>query len=147
MCFVQGKSLAPIPEDDAELEDEDEDLVELQDNLEEKEIKAGDEHEYRGKQVTEAAVPIEQKTEVMRITPKSELDTQNRSIGKSSEQEFSGWQAIPKPKGHSQLDYSRWDRVEDDSSEEGSCEDDDDDDESQPQYRFRVRTVGVRSVK
>ena len=55
-----------------------------------------------------------------------------------------GWQAIPKPKGHSALDYARWDRVEDDSSED---DDDDDDDESQPQYRFRVRTVGVRPVK
>ncbi|OMO88350.1 Tetratricopeptide-like helical [Corchorus capsularis] len=55
-----------------------------------------------------------------------------------------GWQAIPKPKGHSALDYARWDRVEDDSSEE---EEDDDDEESQPQYRFRVRTVGVRPVK
>lgn len=55
-----------------------------------------------------------------------------------------GWQAIPKPKGHTALDYARWDRVEDDSSED---DDDDDDDESQPQYRFRVRTVGMRPVK
>lgn len=54
-----------------------------------------------------------------------------------------GWEAIPKPKGHSGLDYSRWDRVEDDSSEE----EDDDAEEQQPQYRFRVRTVGVRPVK
>ncbi|XWS27526.1 hypothetical protein CRYUN_Cryun26dG0122700 [Craigia yunnanensis] len=55
-----------------------------------------------------------------------------------------GWQAIPKPKGHSALNYARWDRVEDDSSEDDS---DDDDEESQPQYRFRVRTVGMRPVK
>ncbi|OAY73263.1 hypothetical protein ACMD2_02799 [Ananas comosus] len=54
-----------------------------------------------------------------------------------------GWEAIPKPKGHSGLDYSRWDKVEDDSSEE----EDDDVEEQQPQYRFRVRTVGVRPVK
>lgn len=53
-----------------------------------------------------------------------------------------GWEAIPKPKGHSGLDYSQWDRVEHDSSEE-----DDDTEEQQPQYRFRVRTVGVRPVK
>ncbi|KAJ4980781.1 hypothetical protein NE237_031618 [Protea cynaroides] len=53
------------------------------------------------------------------------------------------WEAIPKPKGHSNLDYSRWDKVEDDSSED----EEDEDDECQPQYRFRVRTVGVRSVK
>ncbi|KAF3775618.1 Mitochondrial import receptor subunit [Nymphaea thermarum] len=51
-----------------------------------------------------------------------------------------GWEAIPKPKGHSGLDYSRWDQVEDGSSDE------DDDEDSQPQYRFRVRTVGVRPV-
>ncbi|KAF3960688.1 hypothetical protein CMV_014620 [Castanea mollissima] len=63
---------------------------------------------------------------------------------KESEQDPKGWQTIPKPKGHSTLDYARWDRVEDDSSEE---EDDDDDEESQPQYRFRLRTVGVRPVK
>ncbi|KAK8602720.1 hypothetical protein V6N13_084925 [Hibiscus sabdariffa] len=56
-----------------------------------------------------------------------------------------GWQAIPKPKGHSTLDYARWDRVENDSSEDD--EDDDDDEDSQPQYLFRVRTVGIRSVK
>lgn len=55
-----------------------------------------------------------------------------------------GWQAIPKPKGHSSLDYGRWDSVEDDSSED---DDDDDEEESQPQYRFRVKTVGVRPVK
>ncbi|XVF18212.1 hypothetical protein REPUB_Repub11eG0002000 [Reevesia pubescens] len=55
-----------------------------------------------------------------------------------------GWQAIPKPKGHSALDYARWDRVEDDSSED---DDEDDEEESQPQYRFRVRTVGMRAVK
>ncbi|XVF79507.1 hypothetical protein PTKIN_Ptkin14bG0228500 [Pterospermum kingtungense] len=55
-----------------------------------------------------------------------------------------GWQAIPKPKGHSALDYARWDRVEDDSSED---DDDSDEEESQPQYRFRVRTVGMRPVK
>ncbi|KAK4760597.1 hypothetical protein SAY87_005490 [Trapa incisa] len=56
-----------------------------------------------------------------------------------------GWQAIPKPKGHSALDYARWDSVKDNSSEDES--DDDDEEESQPQYRFRVRTVGVRPVK
>lgn len=34
--------------------------------------------------------------------------------------------------------------MEDDSSED---DDDDDEEESQPQYRFRVKTVGVRPVK
>lgn len=63
----------------------------------------------------------------------------------SSEQQSSSWEAIPQPKGHSRLDYSRWDRVEDESSEDD--DDDDDDDDSQPQYRFRVKTIGVRAVK
>lgn len=93
----------------------------------------------------EAVVPKEQKADVNEATPKNEVATQNRSIGMSSKQESSGWQAIPKPKGHSQLDYSRWDSVQDDSSEDDN--EDEDDDESQPQYRFRVRTVGVRAVK
>ncbi|XP_024019148.1 sperm-associated antigen 1 [Morus notabilis] len=61
-----------------------------------------------------------------------------------SEKDPQGWQSIPKPKGHSALDYARWDRVEDDSSED---DDDDDDEEAQPQYRFRLKTVGVRPVK
>ncbi|KAG8066279.1 hypothetical protein GUJ93_ZPchr0004g39901 [Zizania palustris] len=52
------------------------------------------------------------------------------------------WQTIPKPKGHSGLDYSKWDKVEDDSSEEEG-----DDEEELPQYKFKVRTIGVRSVK
>lgn len=63
---------------------------------------------------------------------------------KVSPEKEKGWQAIPKPKGHSSLDYGRWDSVEDDSSED---DDDDDEEESQPQYRFRVKTVGVRPVK
>lgn len=66
------------------------------------------------------------------------------STTSSEKEDAKGWQAIPKPKGHSTLDYARWDRVEDNSSED---ENEDDDDESMPQYRFRVRTVGVRPVK
>jgi hypothetical protein len=57
----------------------------------------------------------------------------------SIKQNSNGWQAIPKPKGHSTLDYARWDRVEDGSSED----DDEEEEDSQPQYRFRVRTFGV----
>ncbi|RDY10847.1 Protein unc-45-like A, partial [Mucuna pruriens] len=62
----------------------------------------------------------------------------------STKQPSEGWQTIPKPKGHSALDYARWDSVEDDSSDD---EDDNEDEESLPQYRFRVRTIGVRPVK
>ena len=77
------------------------------------------------------------------------LPCQNLTRQPPSDQSSLGWQTIPKPKGHSQLDYSRWDRVQDDSSEEDDDddEDDEDDDDSQPQYRFRVKTVGVKAVK
>lgn len=54
-----------------------------------------------------------------------------------------GWETIEKPKGHLGLDYSKWDKVEDDSSED----DEDDDEDDLPQYKFKVRTIGVRPVK
>jgi hypothetical protein len=54
-----------------------------------------------------------------------------------------GLETVQKPKGHSRLDYSKWDKVEDDSSED----DEDDDEDEMPQYKFKVRTIGVRSVK
>ncbi|CAI9756744.1 unnamed protein product [Fraxinus pennsylvanica] len=137
-------SLAPIPEDEAELEEEDE--LELVENEEEekgeKEIGDG---ESREKDVMDAAEASKQRTECESAIPTEETVTfKIQSMQKPSDQQ-SGWQAIPKSKGHSQLDYSRWDRVEDDSSDEE--DDDPDEEESQPQYRFRVRTVGVRAVK
>ncbi|CAA6669875.1 unnamed protein product [Spirodela intermedia] len=64
--------------------------------------------------------------------------TQAQSTANPSNERSKGWETIPKPKGHSGLDYSRWDKVEDDSSEDEEEEDDD-----EPQYRFRVRTVGM----
>lgn len=69
--------------------------------------------------------------------------TPNPEVSANLPSKPKGWEAIPKPKGHSGLDYSRWDRVEDDSSEE----EEDDAEEQKPQYRFRVRTVGIRPVK
>lgn len=77
------------------------------------------------------------------INPTKSPITQNQNLEIPPDVHSKGWEAIPKPKGHSGLDYSRWDRVEDDSSEE----EDDEDEQQQPQYRFRVRTVGVRPVK
>ncbi|KAK9151067.1 hypothetical protein Syun_009376 [Stephania yunnanensis] len=68
----------------------------------------------------------------------SEPDTLVPESKDSQDVQSKGWEAIPKPKGHSNLDYSRWDRVEDHSSEDEEEEDQD----SQPQFRFRVRTVG-----
>ncbi|KAG8365244.1 hypothetical protein BUALT_Bualt18G0084100 [Buddleja alternifolia] len=124
-------SLAPIPEDEAEFEEEDDyvDEAEVEQN-EEKDIKEVEEFGGQEKDVADAsAIANNKKTE------------------EASDKQSAGWQTIPKPKGHSHLDYSRWDRVEDDSSEEEDDDDDDDDDDSQPQYRFRVKTVGVRAVK
>ncbi|KAJ3693533.1 hypothetical protein LUZ60_009013 [Juncus effusus] len=59
------------------------------------------------------------------------------------------WEGIPKPKGHSGLDYSRWDKVLEASSDEetGEDEDEEEEEEEEVKYRFRVRTVGVRPVK
>ncbi|PIA37793.1 hypothetical protein AQUCO_03000373v1 [Aquilegia coerulea] len=87
---------------------------------------------------------VDRNTEVRRTipTPQAPASTQNLKV--PSDPHSKGCKEIPVPKGHSKLDYSRWDRVEDDSSEE---DDEDDEEDSLPQYRFRVRTVGVRPVK
>ncbi|XP_073002714.1 uncharacterized protein [Typha latifolia] len=114
-------SLAPIPESEEEMLD-----------LEE------DEEEAPPKGNKETVSPINKLEAHVTQPPNLEASVNLPSKPR-------GWEAIPKPKGHSGLDYSRWDKVEDDSSEEE--EDDDDAEEQKPQYRFRVRTVGVRSVK
>ncbi|KAL3851039.1 hypothetical protein ACJIZ3_012921 [Penstemon smallii] len=143
-------SLAPIPEDEAEFEEEDcideakykEDKKEEEDNIEVEDC--GNEET----DMTEAPTSANHnKSEFKNINPISEVVASNdQGTQKPTDQQSMGWQTIPKPKGHSHLDYSRWDRVEDDSSEEDD-DDDEDDSDSQPQYRFRVKTVGVRAVK
>lgn len=161
-------SLAPIPEAEAEFEEEDEDVEEAEpteDEKEEQEEKdlvcskvVRDQNDEHGR-TTPSAQVISPQTECTkglvcskvvrdqnheheRTTPSAEvISPQTEGTKGSSEQNSAGWKAIPKPKGHSQLDYSRWDRVDDDSSEDD--DDEDDDEESQPQYRFRVKTVGV----
>ncbi|PON77150.1 N-terminal acetyltransferase A, auxiliary subunit [Parasponia andersonii] len=170
------KSLASIPESEAELEEEE---CEVQTEVEEEneEARPIKGEQWGGTEIsTVTSVGIVQNAELNRTTAdagviaskipsKSILSEQGRdqtidSVTNKptaevvapqaqhtkglSEKDSKGWQSIPKPKGHSALDYARWDRVEDDSSED---EDDDDDEEAQPQYRFRVRTVGVRQVK
>lgn len=117
-------SLAPIPEAETETEqEEDEEEGEKEKEKEEEEKvlvdKTSDKKDF-GKSVS------------------------NATSEQNSEQNSERWKTIPKPKGHSQLDYSRWDRVKDDSSDD---DDSDDNEDSQPQFRFRVKTVGVRPVK
>lgn len=164
---VQGKSLAPIPESEEEFDEEEED--ETEPNRYKKE------EPCQGKQVTDSACAgMVQNSEVNRTTvdcfiktsksPNNkalsgqeadqrvkfertstpEVVSQARQMKEMPEKDSKGWQAIPKPKGHSTLDYARWDRVEEDSSGD---DDSDEGEESQPQFRFRVRTVGVRPVK
>lgn len=145
--YDQGKSLAPIPEAEAELEEEDEDVEEAEpqegdEDVEEAEPTEDEKEGEEEKDLVRSKVVIDQNVEHERTTPSAEvISPQFESTKGSSEQNSAGWQAIPKPKGHSQLDYSRWDRVDDESSEDD--DDEDDDEESQPRYRFRVKTVGV----
>ncbi|KAL6998945.1 hypothetical protein U1Q18_000112 [Sarracenia purpurea var. burkii] len=129
-------SLAPIPEAEAELEEEEEGKEEAEPKSEKVVCKEKD--------LVDPGAGKDIKNDSVITTPNAEVVPQTQSTKGSSDQNSRGWQAIPKPKGHSQLDYSRWDRVEDESSED---EEDEEDEESQPRYRFRVRTVGVQPVK
>ncbi|CAN6684275.1 unnamed protein product [Malus baccata var. baccata] len=167
-------SLAPIPESEAALEeeeDEEEDEVEpdrYQEKEEQYEVKedvfsgGGRDQIPEVNETTAVADVIAPTTPVNREVSQQGRDPKGNSMkttsptevvtpraehvkASSEKEKDKGWQAIPKPKGHSSLDYARWDRVEDDSSEDD--DDDDDDEDSQPQYRFRVKTVGVRPVK
>ncbi|MCL7036451.1 hypothetical protein MKW94_023857 [Papaver nudicaule] len=153
-------SLAPIPESEEEIMmAEMEDLEELE---EEGEIE--DQPEYKKE---EKGVEVEVQVEEPEELKEKLVGEGTASDGKSAETvpglgvpatqiqtskdldtpHSQGWKAIPKPKGHSNLDYSRWDSVEDDSSDDEDSDEDDDEEESQPQYRFRLKTVGVRPVK
>ncbi|KAK9132846.1 hypothetical protein Scep_012374 [Stephania cephalantha] len=144
--------LAPIPECEEEsLVDEVEDDDDGQEPLEDDDGSDYDDdnNDDRGddmKQIEEKGHPVVAFTaKDLKIDKNvhSEPDTLVPESKDSQDVQSKGWEAIPKPKGHSNLDYSRWDKVEDDSSEDEEEEDQD----SQPQYRFRVRTVGVRTVK
>ncbi|KAL3591778.1 hypothetical protein D5086_010418 [Populus alba] len=84
------------------------------------------------KTITAEVIAQAQRKAEPRNTAPAEADTRTKE---SIKQNSNGWQAIPKPKGHSTLDYARWDRVEDDSSED---DDEEEEEDSQPQYRFRT---------
>ncbi|AEE33341.1 unnamed protein product [Arabidopsis thaliana] len=147
-------SLAPIPESEAELEEES-DVEQDAEDKESREVELGV-NERRDKRF-ESVVSLRRDLETTGedainkgevVAPKTpEVREQNSKEVPMSGKQSNAWQAIPKPKGHSTLDYARWNTVEDDSSEEEDDEDSDDSDESPPQYRFRVKTVGVRPVK
>lgn len=133
------KSLAPIPECEEEslyLEEEKDELPPKGDQKIETSITKSDQPETK--------LVLENKPSNGHILErKPGTEPQKVDVPPTLPSKPQGWEAIPKPKGHSGLDYSKWDSVEDDSSED---EDDDEEDEL-PQYKFKVRTVGVRSVK
>lgn len=165
--------MAPIPESEAELEQEEEDINEKDLGRNDERYLPNYDREGNGavdipisgsvegtdigssRKSCAEGIALEAQSDP--ISPQKGLDQkfQPASIpaapgvaippAQSKKANSNGWQAIPKPKGHSALDYARWDSVEDNSSEDES--DDEDEEESQPQYRFRVRTVGVRPVK
>ncbi|KAK8449632.1 hypothetical protein SEVIR_7G248500v4 [Setaria viridis] len=132
-------SLAPIPECEEEslyLEEEKDELPPKGDQKIETSITKSDQPETK--------LVLENKPSNGHILErKPGTEPQKVDVPPTLPSKPQGWEAIPKPKGHSGLDYSKWDSVEDDSSED---EDDDEEDEL-PQYKFKVRTVGVRSVK
>ncbi|KAG7595348.1 Tetratricopeptide repeat [Arabidopsis thaliana x Arabidopsis arenosa] len=148
-------SLAPIPESEAELEEDEEESDVEQQDTQDKKSREFERRDKRFESVVSIRRDIETQGEDANINkgevvaPKTpEVREQNsKEVPLLSGKQSNAWQAIPKPKGHSTLDYARWDTVEDDSSEEEDDEDSDDSDESPPQYRFRVKTVGVRPVK
>ncbi|KAF9682065.1 hypothetical protein SADUNF_Sadunf05G0069600 [Salix dunnii] len=162
-------SLAPIPESEVELEEEEEDeneaepcgQLEKQDaataltpdmkkiSAESTEKKSEPRKTIAAEVIAQARKKVEpRKTITAEVIAQAQRKAEPRNAApaeadartkESIKQNSNGWQAIPKPKGHSTLDYARWDRVEDDSSED----DDEEDEDSQPQYRFRVRTYGA----
>ncbi|XP_058089115.1 uncharacterized protein LOC131236041 [Magnolia sinica] len=135
---VDGESLTLIPESEeealeaeleeealeAELEEEESVEAELEEEesveveLEEETMEADAQQE----KAVGAAVISDQKAETR--SNNSKLPVPQAQSLEHSDLHPKGWEAIPKPKGHSGLDYSRWDRVEDDSSEEEDEEED-----------------------
>ncbi|KAK1440116.1 hypothetical protein QVD17_05941 [Tagetes erecta] len=118
-------SLAPIPEVETEQEEDEESEEEDHNNEQSASLGLAGNHNH------DSSAPA---------SKDDASNAENVKIAITTPQTQSLKEDIPKPKGHSRLDYSRWDKVEDDSSE-----DDDDDEDSQPQYRFRVKNIGVRT--
>ncbi|XP_074296039.1 uncharacterized protein LOC141623795 [Silene latifolia] len=125
-------SLAPIPEEEEEDDDTSEDVVERDKNSEDSDWL--------------------QKAEDTSVKHERKDVDENISFGPngsplSSDSPSNGWREIEKPKGHSKLDYSRWDSVDDGSSDDDDDDDDDSDEETQPRYKFRFKTVDLKHVK
>jgi hypothetical protein len=135
LCIVL-KSLAPIPECEEESLCLEEDKEELPSKQDQNSITKPDQPEpapsFESKPSNEQILERKPAAVPQKVEASANLPSKPQ-----------GWETILKPKGHSGLDYSKWDKVEYDSSDE----EDDDDEEELPQYKFKLRTVGVRSVK
>lgn len=136
-------SLAPIPEAESESEEADEDTSEETTERDQGLENLGEE------QKDDASSGSVQKDGHDTNLSNGFFAPQPTDNQQSSDPHSKGWEAIPKPQGHSRLDYSRWDRVADGSSEEDDDDDDDhsEDEENQPRYMFRVKTVDLRPFK
>uniref|UniRef100_A0A0A9DTU8 Uncharacterized protein n=1 Tax=Arundo donax TaxID=35708 RepID=A0A0A9DTU8_ARUDO len=132
-------SLAPIPECEEEslyLEDDKEELTSKEEQKIEISITKPD-------QPATELVLEDKPSHGQILEGKPAIETRKVEVSSILPSKPQGWEAIPKPKGHSGLDYSKWDKVEDDSSDD----EEDSEEEELPQYKFKVRTVGVRPVK
>ncbi|KAL9230855.1 hypothetical protein vseg_006150 [Gypsophila vaccaria] len=127
-------ALAPIPEADEE------------DDTSEATVEGHDESDNDGEHSTDYTAVNDAKCELEDGDVNGFIGSEANSCQASFDSHSNGWTAIPKPKGHSRLDYSRWNTVADGSSDEDD-DSDEDDEETQPRYRFRVKTVDVRHVK
>ncbi|KAH7429011.1 hypothetical protein KP509_09G027200 [Ceratopteris richardii] len=79
-------------------------------------------------------------------TDTSASPTSTLPAAASSKDKDKGWEAIPKPKGHSRLDYSQWDAIAGGISDSDDDDDDDDEDNSPPQFKFKLRTIDLQSM-
>lgn len=122
-------SLAPIPEVEEEEEEEEKWKEEPKGGNELKMAEEAQQRDHALANISQNNIASSTNKSVAPSRESQKESSMNRTVG---------WQAIPKPKGHSKLDYSRWDAVENDSSEDDEDEDSDDED-SHPQYRFRVK--------
>ncbi|KAL5553713.1 hypothetical protein UlMin_041114 [Ulmus minor] len=134
--FLSAKSLAPIPESKAKFEEEEENEYKEEADIDLGSSTTANAYVISPKPPTKKAIFAQRKdlkVNSVKNTPLAEVVApQAQPINRLLEKDSKGWQAIPKPKGHSTLDYGRWNRVEDE-----------DDEEDQPQDRFRIKTVGV----
>ncbi|XP_024525581.1 mitochondrial import receptor subunit TOM34 isoform X1 [Selaginella moellendorffii] len=73
------------------------------------------------------------------FSPTTVLPNEQHKELEEAEKKKSGCGAVSKPKAHSTIDYSKWNNIGDDDQS-------DEDEEEAPQYRYRLRTIGLRTA-